>query len=212
MPFHMWEWGPSKKGTISWRISKKTLYQWLVQHTGRGSDGRRVPSLLFSLSPRQITIFLRAFHAGDGTTRTGRAYEHFLMITTSRQLANDLQRLAVHAGYTSYLRVTDLSPPRKRRYTIEFRPGGQVGNLNSLYPAGQAREGAASGGGGATVSIPPMSERQSWQSLSQRDLEKLCTRLLSHTAAWGHAPQVSRTDGQGSRHVANLAIGFDEDE
>lgn len=123
LPFHHWEWGPSKKGTISWTISKKALYHWLVEHTGRGSEGRRVPSLLFSLSPRQIDIFLSAFQAGDGTTRKNRAYPHFLLITTSRQLADDLQRLAVHAGYTSYLRVTDLPAPRKRRYTIEFRPG-----------------------------------------------------------------------------------------
>jgi hypothetical protein len=70
----------------------------LLEPLGK-SGSKHVPSYVFNLSPRQITIFLNALWAGDGSWRRyhqlGRWENYY---TKSKHLADDVQELLLRVG------------------------------------------------------------------------------------------------------------------
>ena len=84
----------------------KQFGAWLREWVGTGARNKRLPPMVFDLAPGQQERLLRALMVGDGTW--GRGYGTYY--TGSKRLADDVQRLAVNAGYAS--RITPDDRPR----------------------------------------------------------------------------------------------------
>lgn len=92
--------------------------QWLVYDPAIGKlfagfgDGclkKSLPKWMFSLSQRQIKVFLDVFIIGDGYEKTP---DRKILYTSSPKLADDLHALCVLAGYNSSLTTRKLTGKR----------------------------------------------------------------------------------------------------
>lgn len=85
---------------------------------------KRVPSMVHDWPPRLLNIFLDAMVAGDGCVHP--KTRHRVIYTVSPELADDLQILAIKAGFSANVRVDD-------RVGLErVMPNGQ--RFNNLRP------------------------------------------------------------------------------
>lgn len=91
--------------TPSVRIHNMALAEHLGQF-GRYCLDKRVPRYLFSFSARQIELFLDAFCQGDGYYKTP---SRRILYTSCKGLADDLQELALLAGYNSTVTTRSLT-------------------------------------------------------------------------------------------------------
>ncbi len=88
------------------------------------SHEKYVPEMVHTWSPETIAVFLDAMVEGDGTVH--RESGHRVIYTSSRELADDLQVLAIKAGLSANVRVDE-------RVGLErTMPGGQ--KFNNLRP------------------------------------------------------------------------------
>ncbi len=69
------------------------------------SYDKRVPAMVGEWSPGLIRIFLEAMIQGDGTTH--RTFNHRVIYTSSREMADELQVLAIKAGWSANVRIDD---------------------------------------------------------------------------------------------------------
>jgi thymidylate synthase ThyX len=69
------------------------------------SHEKRVPTMVGEWAPPTIRIFLEAMIEGDGTTH--RTFNHRVIYTSSREMADDLQVLAIKAGWSANVRIDD---------------------------------------------------------------------------------------------------------
>lgn len=69
------------------------------------SYNKRIPSMVGEWTPEVIRIFLEAVIEGDGTTH--RTFNHRVIYTSSREMADDLQVLAIKAGWSANVRIDD---------------------------------------------------------------------------------------------------------
>ncbi len=118
----------SKSGTCR-RLCVKhvALYDWLDEHCGRGALHKKVPDMVkTSWSSDLIEAFLESFIEGDGNVH--KTNHHKVAFTNSRQLANDLQELALKTGVAANLRIDD------RVGTVRSLKSGQIfTNTNPGY-------------------------------------------------------------------------------
>lgn len=106
------------------------LTDWLRAHAGVGAQGKKLPSLAWHLSPRQQAVLLSALVDGDGTRYP---YGGMLYHTISKQLADDVQRLALEIGHPASLRWDPPGKPHHAwRATVKIGRAGRQGI--SLYP------------------------------------------------------------------------------
>ena len=88
------------------RIYKKQLALWLIEHCGHLAQNKKAPPFIKELSPDLINRFLIGLYRGDGhKTKTAH-----ILTTVSKQLADDVQELILKTGDTSYCFV--LPPTR----------------------------------------------------------------------------------------------------
>jgi hypothetical protein len=85
----------TSRGSIRWSFFSKQLWSYF-RSLGTCSRDKRIPSFVFDLSPRQQGLVLRGMMNGDGSIGKGHTTSHYN--TTSRGLADDFQRLALHCG------------------------------------------------------------------------------------------------------------------
>jgi AAA domain len=78
----------------------RDLAHWLIRECGDKVDRKRLPQLVFDLSLRQRNVVLDALLDGDGSRK---ARGHSVYCTTSRQLSDDVQRLALSTGHGSQI-------------------------------------------------------------------------------------------------------------
>lgn len=94
--------GAPEKPCMQLRIKSRQLGAWLVAECGKGAYNKRLPRRAFDLSLRQRTILLKAMMDGDGHRHhKGTRGEYS---TSSRQLANEVQRLVFMNGLTARVR------------------------------------------------------------------------------------------------------------
>lgn len=74
---------------------------------------KHIPSYVRLLSPRLIKIFLGSLMAGDGETKY-----HYLYSTASKKLADDVQELALKAGYGANIRVEHRDEDQRDIYRV----------------------------------------------------------------------------------------------
>ena len=72
---------------------------------GHRAHEKRVPRYVHAWGPRILRAFLEAYADGDGSRR--RDCNHTAIYTTSRAMADDLQILAIKAGWSANVRVDD---------------------------------------------------------------------------------------------------------
>lgn len=87
------------------RLSDASLHDWLDDTVGGPSWEKRVPDYVKSWSPRLLRIFLGAMVKGDGSTR--KDGNHRVIYTSSPLLADDLQEVAIKAGFSANIRLDD---------------------------------------------------------------------------------------------------------
>jgi thymidylate synthase ThyX len=88
------------------------------------SHDKRVPAMVGEWTPSLIRIFLEAMIEGDGTTH--RTFNHRVIYTSSREMADDLQVLAIKAGWSANVRIDD------RTGLQRTMPNGQ--RFRNLWP------------------------------------------------------------------------------
>ncbi len=90
---------------VNRRLSFKhvALYDWLKAETGTGALRKRVPGVVHRWSPTLISTFLEAAIAGDGNVHGSNG--HRVLYTSSKQVADSVQILALKAGLTANIRV-----------------------------------------------------------------------------------------------------------
>ena len=93
-----------KTHPVSVRTSNVALRDYLAD-CGATAPTKRVPPLVGTWGPETIREFLDAFVAGDGSRR--KDGNHSVIYTTSRGMADDLQVLAIKAGWSANVRVDD---------------------------------------------------------------------------------------------------------
>jgi thymidylate synthase ThyX len=76
----------------------------LLAELGHSYD-KRIPSMVGEWTPHVIRIFLEAMIEGDGTTH--RSSNHRVIYTSSREMADSLQVLAIKAGWSANIRLDD---------------------------------------------------------------------------------------------------------
>lgn len=98
------------KQTGGVRASDAALVDFLAQLGGTACT-KRIPPFVQDWSPRLIRLFLEAMVEGDGSRRGSDG--HAVIYTTSPEMADDLQILAIKAGWSANLRVDDRTGLRR---------------------------------------------------------------------------------------------------
>jgi len=88
--------------------------EWLTANCGKITRTKHLPDVTWLLSKRQRQILLEALVDGDGRRFTRGRREYY---TSSPRLADDVQRLAIFAGYAATIR---LDPPEKEGYAPKY--------------------------------------------------------------------------------------------
>jgi thymidylate synthase ThyX len=85
---------------------------------GTRAHDKRVPAYVHDWGPKTLRVFLEAYVDGDGSRRSDDG--HSVIYTSSRMMADDLQILAIKAGWSANIRIDDRTGLKRRM------PGGQV--------------------------------------------------------------------------------------
>jgi thymidylate synthase ThyX len=96
-----------------------------LEECGTRAHEKRVPAYVHQWGPRILRIFLDAYTDGDGSRR--KDGNHTVIYTASRAMADDLQVLAIKAGWSANVRVDDRTGLRR------VMPSGQV--FRNLHPS-----------------------------------------------------------------------------
>ena len=95
----------------TWTMRDKSLWSWLREHCGTDSYTKRIPSFVNDLPADQQCTLLDSAILGDGSHRGSGQRVYYTM---SKQLADDIQSLAIQCGHAANFNKT--SPSGK--YTI----------------------------------------------------------------------------------------------
>lgn len=94
---------PQDKTCFMLRLRKATHFgRWLADNAGKGAFNKRIPDECFEYHPMLRQVLLNALIEGDGHRYTD---TRIIYITISRQLADDIQRLAILQGYSARITV-----------------------------------------------------------------------------------------------------------
>ncbi len=85
---------------VKWRFNNKQLTKCLQKYSP-GATKKYLPKWCFKLSQRQSRILLAGLLCGDGYTTNSKTEIYY---TSSTQLANDVQVLAFHAGWSGNIK------------------------------------------------------------------------------------------------------------
>jgi thymidylate synthase ThyX len=90
------------------------------------SYNKRIPAMVGEWTPDVIRIFLDAMIEGDGTAH--RSFNHRVIYTSSREMADELQVLAIKAGWSANVRIDDRTGVQRTMAT-----GQRFRNLHPCY-------------------------------------------------------------------------------
>ena len=92
---------PSDKN--AWTISNVQLAQYILP-LSLGASNKKLPEWVWNLNKEQSQLLLTSMMLGDGYINKSNANLYY---TSSEQLANDVTRLCLHAGWSSHKRLHD---------------------------------------------------------------------------------------------------------
>jgi len=106
MPYHVNKYEYEKQGSCQWTITDKGLYNWIKDncyHGGTTGEYKEVPDIIRHADRMTLKRFFDSFTNGDGYTIPG--HDNLIQIgTESKQLADDLQEIAIKLGYSCTIR------------------------------------------------------------------------------------------------------------
>jgi len=106
---------PDDKG---WTFSDFQIKEWLLKHCGHYCWGKYIPQEIKNLSSDLLLFFLKTMMHGDGEE-----VYHYLYSTTSKQLADDVQEVALKVGWAANTRVEKRLPPFRDCYKVAINRG-----------------------------------------------------------------------------------------
>src|SRR5215831_9789276 len=100
MPCRVHESFTERDGCVRWTCTGKSLYTYLLQECGHQAPSKRIPLWIKHLPRHQLRIFFDALMEGDGSwsKKTTPGFNGYYS-TTSSQLADDVQEIAMKLGY-----------------------------------------------------------------------------------------------------------------
>lgn len=105
-------------------LANREISKIISEECGNGSKNKKLPNWCFELSTRQVKLLLKTMIDGDGTYKK---FGNFVYYTTSKQLADDIQKMCVISGIVSNVRrqygtmyqiLIDFEEDRKYKYLI----------------------------------------------------------------------------------------------
>lgn len=125
-----WKTRTTTNGCTNWIVSDKGLYNHLLNHCGKGAFEKKIPSYVKAWPAEYLKVLLGAMIEGDGMAPRpvkkgrGKAKSHTpgwssQYYTSSKQLADDTQEIAVKCGY--YASITEDVDKREEYYgTVRY--------------------------------------------------------------------------------------------
>jgi DNA-directed RNA polymerase II subunit RPB2 len=92
---------------ITHNIKCKELYEWLKEYNV-GALNKYLPNFVFELNSRQAKILLSSLLSCDGTY-TNKKSNTQSYYTSSQKLADDVMKLAIHAGWSAKIKINRFS-------------------------------------------------------------------------------------------------------
>ena len=111
LPFSFTKSTHSKSGVHQWCGYDTKFHEWLVANCGSDCASKKVPGFIKSWPAGSLEILLDAALRGDGryweaSSKGKSAVYH----TTSKQLADDIQEVAIKCGYRASVNQSDCQP------------------------------------------------------------------------------------------------------
>jgi len=88
-------------GFTAYHLYAPGLREWLRSEVGVGAGSKRIPPMALALNCVQSERLLQALLHGDGHRNDDQGKDGWTYTTVSPRLADDVQRLCLHAGYRS---------------------------------------------------------------------------------------------------------------
>lgn len=108
LPFHVGKYYNEDKESWQWSIMDKGFFLWLKDncyHEGTTGEFKEVPDIIRNADNFTLNRFFEAFVHGDGHIVDG--HDNLYQVgTESKQLADDLQEIAIKLGYSCSIRNT----------------------------------------------------------------------------------------------------------
>ena len=112
-----------RKGGVSWVISDRRFYRWIVEQCGGGAEDRRIPSIAQEWSRTDLEAFVMAAMDGDGSWMRGHpGLGHY--VSTSRALADGFQILALELGWNASITADYDRRDRRPIYRVNLSMRG----------------------------------------------------------------------------------------
>jgi len=102
-------------------INCKSLWVYLADSVGTYSDNKKIPREFLSLSARQLKILLNALVLGDGSFDSRENRKGFCYYSSSKELLDNVQELALRIGWRSAL-----GPAHQGVGRVNFHPKAAV--------------------------------------------------------------------------------------
>jgi len=112
-------------------IYGKTLYHWLEQHIAHGARNKNLPQMVLGWPKLARNALLEALIDGDGTVDKNEGATNRTYYTTSSQLANDVQVLALSLGLKAKVKLTRQSSEAYGESIYRVHISGRAGEENS---------------------------------------------------------------------------------
>jgi DNA-directed RNA polymerase beta subunit len=112
------------KSGEKWSIGNVQLANYMVKYSP-GAIHKFMPDWVWQLNKEQCKLLLSSMELGDGYTSKSNNRFYY---TSSKQLADDVTRLALHAGYSTNVRVPE---GRKKGTPYNFKGRDQQGVTNA---------------------------------------------------------------------------------
>ena len=108
LPFHVNKYFNKKQSSWQWSITDKGFYKWVKDncyHGGTTGEFKEVPDFIRNADRFTLDRFFKSFIHGDGHEVVD--HKNLIIIgTESKQLADDLQEIAIKLGYSCSIRNT----------------------------------------------------------------------------------------------------------
>ena len=114
----------SKYKNNNWAINNVQLANYMKKYSP-GAINKFMPDWVWKLNKEQSRLLLSSMELGDGYTSKSNNRFYY---TSSKQLADDVTRLALHAGYSTNVRVPE---GRKKGTPYNFKNRDQQGITNA---------------------------------------------------------------------------------
>ena len=135
LPFHSNKYYDKDKKSWQWTITDKAFYIWLkinCYYGGTTGEYKEVPDIIRNADRITLSRFFECFVKGDGHVIDGHT-NLYQIGTESKQLANDLQEIAIKLGYSCSVRNT-LTQSGKSFYVLNVNkdaPWATLTNKNT---------------------------------------------------------------------------------